>query len=71
MQSVWTQPSYIPWDDIDKEGWQSQRFRVPEPEGNLTQKYEQFWKGYEDSFQGYVCSPNKGLPGNSKEEDED
>ena len=44
MQSVWTQPGYIPWDLVDKDKWQNQGTIPLTLEGNLTEKYSQFWR---------------------------
>ena len=66
QQQVWTQPAYIPWQLVDKHQWQQQAFGVPEAQGTITENYENFWKRYEESFQGFVRSPGKRLPGSCK-----
>ena len=66
QQPVWTQPAYVPWHLVDKLQWQQQDFAVRESSGTITQRYENFWRSYEESFAGFVRSPGKKLPGSCK-----
>lgn len=63
-ECIWRMPSYIPWDDINKEEWQRQpTYYKEEVDGHtVDEKYKQFWKDFEDSFDGYISEAIPKLP---------
>ncbi len=69
QEKVWTLPTAIPWDRVQKKEWQKQEHKAQQA---LTDKddlhlcYQQFWQRYENSFDGYIDAPGQCLPCNMR-----
>ena len=56
-QRVWTLPGAIPWDMINKPGWQQAEHKISSKgETDLDRKVQQFSESYEASFDGHSSS---------------
>ena len=64
QQVVWPMAAYIPWQQVDKDGWEAS-FKKVDPnifKESVDEQYQKLWQHYEDSFKGFVKAPKEQLP---------
>ena len=61
-QLIWHMPSYIPWDKVAFPEWQDSSIPALDAGQPPTKTFDQFCRYYEQSFDGYMDSPDGNLP---------